>query len=80
MAAYNQGVNDPKTVGKWATGVAVDVARESYFTSKFMGKGATAKTPLQQITELESDAGDHITYDLVMQLKMRPVNFGRLSL
>lgn len=72
MAATVVGLNDPKAVGKWATGVAVDVARESYFTSKFMGKGATAKTPLQQLTDLETEAGEIIHYDLVMQLKMRP--------
>lgn len=73
MAQTVVGLNDAKAVGKWATGIAVDVARESYFTSKFMGAGATAKTPLQQLNELESEAGEVIHYDLVMQLKMAPV-------
>lgn len=73
MAATVIGLNDAKAVSRWATGVAVDVARESYFTSKFMGKGATAKTPIQQLTDLETDAGEVINYDLVMQLKMAPV-------
>jgi len=67
MAATVIGLNDPKSVGRWATGIAVDIARESYFTSKFMGKGATAKTPIQQLTDLESDAGELIHYDLIMQ-------------
>lgn len=73
MATTVIGLNDAKAVGRWASGVARDVARESYFTSKFMGKGATAKTPLQQLTDLESDAGEAIHYDLIMQLKMEPV-------
>lgn len=73
MAQTVIGLNDAKAVGRWASGIAVDVARESYFTSKFMGKGATAKTPIQQLTDLESDAGEVIHYDLVMQLRMEPV-------
>lgn len=73
MATTVIGLNDAKAVGRWASGVAVDVARESYFTSKFMGKGNTAKTPIQQLTDLESDAGEVIHYDLIMQLKQQPV-------
>ena len=76
MATTVIGLNDAKAVGRWASAVAVDVARESYFTSKFMGKGNASKAVIQQLTDLESDAGEVIHYDLTMQLKMQPVNFG----
>jgi N4-gp56 family major capsid protein len=73
MAATVVGLGDPKQIKRWASTLAQDVARESYFSSKFMGKGSTAKTPIQIFSDLESDAGDQISYDLVMQLKMQPV-------
>jgi hypothetical protein len=38
-----------------------------------MGVGESADTPLQILPHLENDAGDKISYDLVMQLKSRPV-------
>jgi N4-gp56 family major capsid protein len=38
-----------------------------------MGKGEVPTRPIWQITDLESDAGEQITYDLSMQLNMQPV-------
>jgi N4-gp56 family major capsid protein len=38
-----------------------------------MGVGVEAQTPIQVLPHLENDAGDTISYDLVMQLKMQPV-------
>ncbi|MCK7581095.1 MAG: N4-gp56 family major capsid protein [Chromatiales bacterium] len=67
------GVNDPKAVKKYSAFLAVDVGRKSYFNKKFMGVGEEAQTPLQTLPHLENDAGDQISYDLVMQLKMKPV-------
>jgi N4-gp56 family major capsid protein len=67
------GVNDPKAVKKFSAFLAVDVGRESYFNRKFMGVGEEAQTPLQTLPHLENDAGEQISYDLVMQLKMKPV-------
>jgi N4-gp56 family major capsid protein len=67
------GVNDPKSVRKFGGFLAVDVGRSSYFNKKFMGVGIEAETPIQTLLNLESDSGDTITYDLVMQLKMQPV-------
>ncbi len=67
------GVGDPKAVQKYSTFLAVDVGRESYFSRKFMGEGEQAQTPLQVITDLESDAGDKVSYDVVMQLRQKPV-------
>lgn len=67
------GVGDPKAVRKFGGFLAVDVGRTSYFNKKFMGVGQDAQTPIQTLLELANDAGDTITYDLVMQLRMQPV-------
>ncbi len=67
------GLNDAKAVKRYSAFLAVDVGRESYFNKKFMGVGEQAQTPLQTLPQLESDAGETISYDLVMQLKMQPI-------
>lgn len=67
------GAGDPKAVKKYSAFLAVDTSRKSYFNKKFMGVGEDAQTPLQTLPHLESDAGEQISYDLVMQLKMKPV-------
>jgi N4-gp56 family major capsid protein len=67
------GLNDAKAVKKFSAFLAVDVGRKSYFNKKFMGVGEEAQTPIQTLPQLESDAGEQITYDLVMQLKMVPI-------
>mgnify|MGYP000081161834 FL=1 len=73
MARTIVGLNDPKAVRKYSGFLAVDVGRESYFNRKFMGVGVEAQTPLQTLPQLESDAGENISYDLCMQLRMQPV-------
>lgn len=67
------GVGDAKAVQRYSAFLAVDVGRKSYFNKKFMGVGEEAQTPLQTLPHLENEAGDQISYDLVMQLKMKPV-------
>ncbi len=73
MAQTIVGVNDAKAVRKFGGFLAVDVGRASYFNKKFMGVGIEAQTPIQTLLNLENDAGDTITYDLVMQLRMQPI-------
>jgi N4-gp56 family major capsid protein len=73
MAQTIVGLNDAKAVKKFSAFLAVDVGRKSYFNKKFMGKGIEAQTPVQMLSSLESDAGDQVSYDLVMQLRMQPV-------
>lgn len=73
MAKTIIGLNDPKAVKRYSAFLAVDVGRQSYFNKKFMGVGVEAQTPIQLLPHLENDAGEQITYDLVMQLKMQPV-------
>ena len=67
------GLNDPKAVKRWSAMLAVDVGRESYFNKKFMGEGENAKTPIQLLPNLENEAGDKISFDLSLQLKMQPI-------
>jgi N4-gp56 family major capsid protein len=66
-------VNDAKAVKRFSGALAVDTARKSYFNKKFMGVGEQASMPIQLLTNLESDAGEQITYDLTMQLRMQPI-------
>ncbi len=73
MARTIVGLGDPKAVRRYSAFLAVDVGRTSYFNKKFMGVGIEAQTPIQTLPHLENDAGDQISYDLVMQLKMQPV-------
>lgn len=67
------GVNDPKAVKKWSGALAFDVSAQSFFNRKFMGAGSDASTPIQVHTDLASDAGDMVSYDLVAELRMEPV-------
>lgn len=73
MPATVIGVGDAKAVKKYSAFLAVDVGKKSYFNKKFMGVGEDAQTPLQTLPHLENDAGDQVSYDLVMQLKMKPI-------
>lgn len=66
------GVNDAKAVKKYSAFLAIDVARDSYFTRKFMGAEGSSM-PIQVVKDLESTAGDTVSFDLSMQLKMQPV-------
>lgn len=73
MARTIIGVNDPKAVKKYSGLLAYDTSQKSYFNSRFMGRGEAVEVPVQILTELESDAGEQITYDLLAEMKMAPV-------
>lgn len=73
MARTIIGLNDPKAVKKYSGLLAVDVARNGYWTRKFMGRGEGNTMPIQQLLELQNDAGEYISFDLSMQLNMQPV-------
>jgi N4-gp56 family major capsid protein len=66
------GVNDPQAVKKWATSMAVSISKESWFTTRFVGMGPESRTPIQQIDDLETGAGDEVTFDLLMPMSMEP--------
>jgi N4-gp56 family major capsid protein len=67
------GVNDPQAVKKWSTALGVAVNKSSYFARKMTGMGKDSRLPIQRMDELSSDAGDEITYDLLMPMNMEPV-------
>jgi len=73
MAQTIFGLNDAKAVKRWSAALMVDQAREGYYSTRFMGKGENAATPIQILTNLERDAGDTIKYDLRAQLRNEPV-------
>ncbi len=73
MARTIIGVNDAKAVKKWAGLLAYDASQKSYFNSRFMARGNEAEVPIQILTELESDAGEEIRYDLLAELRMAPI-------
>jgi len=61
---------DPRAQKRWANLLAVDALSKSYFQKKFIGTGDNAI--IHQKTELESDAGDTVSFDLSVQLKGKP--------
>lgn len=73
MARTIVGVNDAKAVKRYAGLLAYDESQKSYFGQRFAGRGAEAEVPIQLLSELESDAGEQIAYDLLAELKMAPV-------
>jgi len=73
MARTIIGVNDPKAVKRFSGLLAYDASMKSYFDQRFVGAGAEAEVPIQILTDLESDAGEQISYDLLAEMKMAPV-------
>jgi N4-gp56 family major capsid protein len=61
---------DPKAIKRWSADLAVDVRKKSYFEQRFIG--TSENSVIQRKTELESDAGDQITFDLSVHLRGRP--------
>lgn len=73
MARTIIGLGDAKAVKRYSGYLAVDTVRKSYWNKKFMGRGEESSMPIQMLPHLESDAGEQITFDLSMQLRMQPV-------
>ena len=73
MARTIIGVNDAKAVKRYSGLLAFDTSQKSYWNNRFMARGAEAEVPVQILTDLESDAGEQITYDLLTELRMAPV-------
>jgi N4-gp56 family major capsid protein len=61
---------DAKAQKKWSGKLFIDTAKKSYFTKKFVGEDDNSV--IQRKTELDSDAGDRISYDLSVQLRGKP--------
>lgn len=67
------GVNSPRAVKRFSGELAVETSQAAYFGRRFTAVGNTAKTPIQLLTDLESEAGELITYDLLAELRMAPI-------
>jgi N4-gp56 family major capsid protein len=61
---------DPKAVKRWSADLAVDVRKKSYFEARFIG--TSENSVIQRKTELESDSGDTIDFDLSVHLRGKP--------
>ncbi|MGX0136345.1 N4-gp56 family major capsid protein [Cupriavidus metallidurans] len=61
---------DAKAAKRWSSDLAVDVRKKSYFEARFIG--TSENSVIQRKTELESDAGDTITFDLSIHLRGKP--------
>ena len=70
--ARSSGVNDPKAVKRFSGLLAYDASMKSYFDQRSVGAGAE-EVPIQILTDLESDAGEQIAFDLLAEMKMAPV-------
>lgn len=73
MAKTNVGVNSPRAVKRFSGELTLDASQASYFGKKFTAVGQGAKVPIQTLTDLESEAGDLVNYDLLAELRMAPV-------
>ncbi|WP_126975578.1 N4-gp56 family major capsid protein [Frigidibacter oleivorans] len=60
------GVNDPKAVRRWATSLATDTEKQSYW-SRFVGTGEN--NIIERKVDLEDEAGDTVQFDLSMRLR-----------
>lgn len=61
---------DPKAVARWSASLFVDITKKSYWDRKFVANSDNAV--IQRLTDLESDAGDTISFDLSVQLRQKP--------
>lgn len=61
------GVNSPQAVKRWATSLALDVDKQSYWNGRFVGNDPNSI--IERKVELEEDAGDRVQYDLAMRLR-----------
>ncbi|EHK57640.1 N4-gp56 family major capsid protein [Allomesorhizobium alhagi] len=70
MAGTVIAFGDPKAQKKWSGSLFIDMVKKSYFDRKFVGEDDNKV--IQRLTDLESDAGDTITFDLSVQLRQKP--------
>ena len=73
MAQTIIGVGDAKAVKKYSAFLAVDTPRKSYWNRKLSSGKPGSSTPVTILPELENDSGEYVSFDLNMQLSMKPV-------
>lgn len=62
--------NDPKAQKRWSSALAVDTNSKSYWGKRFIGE--SENHVIQRKTEVESDVGDRVSFDLSAQLRGEP--------
>ncbi|MBO3760341.1 N4-gp56 family major capsid protein [Ciceribacter sp. L1K22] len=70
MAPTTIPFGDPKAVKKWSGNLFIATMKKSYWDRKFIGD--SDEFVIQRLTDLESDAGDTIQFDLSVQLRSKP--------
>lgn len=70
MAPTNIPFGDPRAQKKWSGNLFLSTINKSYFDKRFIGNGDDFL--IQRLTDLESSAGDTISFDLSVQLRKRP--------
>lgn len=63
---------DPRAQKRWSNLLSVDMLTKAYFNKKFVG--TSDNSIIHQKTELESDAGDLVSFDLSAQLRGTPTS------
>lgn len=70
MSATSIPFGDSKAQKKWSAALFIQTMQKSYFDRKFISTDDDAA--IQRLTDLESGAGDEISYDLSVQLRQKP--------
>ena len=77
MAQTTVATNSSLAVQRYSSMLAVDIARDAYWNSKFMASGKTPTMPIWRLTDLEKMRGESVRYYLSMQLRGKPVQGGQ---
>lgn len=72
MAVTNIPIGDPKAAKRWSGSLFIETTKKSYFNRKFVATYDNAV--IQQLTDLEQNAGDKIGFDLSVQLRQKPTS------
>lgn len=64
---------DGLAIKKYSAILAAETPKMAWFGRKMMGAGEKTQLPVMLLTDLESDSGDTVSFDLNVQLKMQPV-------
>jgi N4-gp56 family major capsid protein len=70
MSSTQFGTTNAMTQKKWSGTLAQDTVKKSYFEGRFIG--TSDNHIIQRKTELDSDSGDRISFDLCVQLRNKP--------
>lgn len=70
MSTTQFGTSDAKTQKKWSSSLAIDQVKKSYFEGRFIGD--SDNHIIQKKNDLESDAGDRVSFDLCVKLRNKP--------